>query len=337
MLAGSPKTGPPCAVVLNSRWHPRSTGRQPPRSHTIWPDGLPALACAGGRSRTTRAGRSSRPRLADGGSRGLRFSHSLSSLRNEPAPQVILTQRSPSALEPYSQISGQTRAGLDLIASSASRLASFTSSPVPAFLLNSSSERRDALFHSPSTDPVRQPTRRNSVCTDFTSSVADGGDGEAAAGSADGEWNKASRRSLELFNKNAGTRLDVKLASLDALDAIKSRTARVCPLICETGFRADRERCVKITCAAGSFLNDDNECEKRRERTPSARRERDERPARVVRERPQGEASAAKSSGQLVCDRGGCRPISRGCHLEFRTTAQGGPVEGGGGNVQICN
>ena len=144
-------------------------------------------------------------------------------------------------------------------------------------------------------------------------------------GSADGEWNKASRRSLELFNKNAGTRLDVKLASLDALDAIKARTARVCPLICEYGFRADGERCVKITCAAGSFLNDDNECEKRRARTPSARRERDERPARVVRERPQGEASAGKPSGQMVCDRGGCRPVSRGCHLEFRTTAQGGP------------
>jgi hypothetical protein len=155
---------------------------------------------------------------------------------------------------------------------------------------------------------------------------------------ADGEWNKASRRSLELFNKNAGTRLDVKLASLDALDAIKLKSTRVCPLICETGFRADGERCVKISCAAGSFLNEDGECEKRRQREPpSARRDRDERPARMVRERPQGEASAGRPSGQLVCDRGGCRPVSRGCHLEFRTTAQGGPVEGGGGNVQICN
>jgi hypothetical protein len=141
------------------------------------------------------------------------------------------------------------------------------------------------------------------------------------AGSADGEWNKASRRSLELFNRNAGTRLDVKLASLDALDAIKSKPARVCPLICEPGFRADGDRCVRITCAAGSFLNDDNECEKRRERTPSAKRE----------------ASAGKPSGQMVCDRGGCRPVARGCHVEFRTTAQGGPYEGGGGNVQICN
>jgi uncharacterized caspase-like protein len=154
---------------------------------------------------------------------------------------------------------------------------------------------------------------------------------------ADGEWNKASRRSLELFNRNAGTKLDVKLASLDALDAIKAKPARVCPLICETGFRADGDRCAKITCAAGSFLNDGNECEKRRERTPSAKRDRDERPARVVRQRPQGEASAGKPSGQMVCDRGGCRPVSKGCHLEFRTTVQGGPYEGGGGNVQICN
>jgi uncharacterized caspase-like protein len=155
---------------------------------------------------------------------------------------------------------------------------------------------------------------------------------------ADGEWNKASRRAVELFNKNAGTKLDVKLASLDTLDAIKLKSARVCPRICETGFRADGDRCVKISCAAGSFLNEDGECEKRRPREPpSARRDRDERPAREVRERPQGEASASKPSSQLVCDRGGCRPVSRGCHLEFRTTAQGGPVEGGGGNVQVCN
>ncbi len=157
-------------------------------------------------------------------------------------------------------------------------------------------------------------------------------------GSADGEWNKASRRSLELFNKSAGARLDVKLASLDALEAIKSKPARVCPLICEYGSKADGERCVKITCAAGSFLNDDNECEKRKLREPpSARRERDERPARVVRERPPAQASSGKSSGQMLCDRGGCRPVERGCRLEFRTTAQGGPYEGGGGNVRICN
>ncbi len=157
-------------------------------------------------------------------------------------------------------------------------------------------------------------------------------------GAADGEWNAASQRSLALFNRHAGTKLDVKLASLDALDAIKLKPSRVCPLICEHGFKADGDRCSRIVCAEDSFLNDDNECEKRRARTPTAKREPGDRPDRALRERPRPEAGTAKpqASGQIVCDRGGCRPVDRGCHLEFRTTAQGGPYEGGGGNVQIC-
>jgi uncharacterized caspase-like protein len=158
------------------------------------------------------------------------------------------------------------------------------------------------------------------------------------AAAADGEWNAASQRSMALFNRHAGTRLNVKLASTDALDAIKLRPSRVCPLVCEQGFKPDGDRCSRIVCAEGSFLNDDNECEKRRAKTPTAKRNDDVRPDRTVRERPRPQAGAAKSqaSGQIVCDRGGCRPVERGCHLEFRTTAQGGPYEGGGGNVQIC-
>ena len=155
---------------------------------------------------------------------------------------------------------------------------------------------------------------------------------------ADGEWNTASQRSLALFNRHAGTKLNVKLASVDALDAIKLKPSRVCPLICEQGFKADGERCSRIVCAEGSFLNEDNECEKRRAKTPVARRGPDDRPDRALRERARSEASTARpqASGQVVCDRGGCRPVDRGCRLEFRTTAQGGPYEGGGGNVQIC-
>jgi uncharacterized caspase-like protein len=155
---------------------------------------------------------------------------------------------------------------------------------------------------------------------------------------ADGEWNIASQRSLALFNRHAGTKLNVKLASVDALDAIKLKPSRVCPLICEQGFKADGERCSRIVCTEGSFLNEDNECEKRRAKAPVARRGPDDRPDRAFRERARPEASAARpqASGQVVCDRAGCRPVDRGCRLEFRTTAQGGPYEGGGGNVQIC-
>jgi len=175
-------------------------------------------------------------------------------------------------------------------------------------------------------------------------------------GAADGEWNAASQRSLTLFNRNAGTRLDVKAASLDTLDAIKQKSSRVCPLVCEHGFKAEGDRCSKIVCGDGSFLNDDNECEKRRGKTPTAARERNDRRERVGRadrydrdlpERDAPEFSAPRPrvsqrasgsrAGQIVCGISGCAPVARGCHVEYKTTAQGGPVEGGGGNVQICN
>ena len=154
-------------------------------------------------------------------------------------------------------------------------------------------------------------------------------------GAADGEWNAASQRSLALFNRHARTKLDVKLASLDALDAIKLQPSRVCPLICEHGFKADGDRCSRISCAQGSFLNDDNECEKRRVKKPVAMRDTDDRTERPVRERQRPQASAGKtqSSGQIVCDRTGCKPVDRGCHIEFRATLQ---AAGDGGNVQVC-
>jgi uncharacterized caspase-like protein len=105
------------------------------------------------------------------------------------------------------------------------------------------------------------------------------------AGDADGKWNNASQRSLTQFNRYAGTRLDTKVASVDTLDTIKLKSSRVCPLVCEHGFKAEGDRCTKIVCAEGSFLNDDNECEKRRGRKPVASRERTEpRPAPEARQ-----------------------------------------------------
>ncbi|MGF6306254.1 putative caspase-like protein [Bradyrhizobium sp. i1.8.4] len=165
-------------------------------------------------------------------------------------------------------------------------------------------------------------------------------------GSIDGEWNATSRRSLTLFNQHAGTKFDVKLASLDALDAIKLKPARVCPLICEHGYRADGDQCRKITCAEGSFLNEDNECEKRRGKKPVAKRNMDERPSRAdrpVRVRPEPQADVPRrqatarpsgGSGQIVCDSYLCRPVRRGCHLDYRG---GGGPGGGTGNVEVCN
>ena len=161
-------------------------------------------------------------------------------------------------------------------------------------------------------------------------------------GNADGNWNSASQRSLTQFNRYAGTKLNTKVASVDTLDTIKLKSSRVCPLVCEHGFRAEGERCTKIVCAEGSFLNDDNECEKRRAKKPVAKRDSYDRRTRepLVQTRPESLPKANSASprpsaaSQIVCDSSGCRQIRRGCRIDYQG---GSPRDGSGGNVEVCN
>ncbi|MGY3031195.1 hypothetical protein ACVIIV_000365 [Bradyrhizobium sp. USDA 4354] len=82
-------------------------------------------------------------------------------------------------------------------------------------------------------------------------------------GVVDGVWDEPSRKALDLFNKHAGMKLNVSVATTDALDAVKNKSGRICPLICENGYRAEGDRCTKITCRKGYVLNEENECEKK--------------------------------------------------------------------------
>lgn len=175
------------------------------------------------------------------------------------------------------------------------------------------------------------------------------------SGQADGNWGTSSQRSLSQFNRYAGTRLEVKMASSDALDAVKSRQSRVCPLVCDHGFKADGDKCTRIVCGDGTVLNDDNECEKQRAAKPTKpatakpaiakRDDGDERPARQRRQSGGAAAGAAGGiaaagagrasggSGQIFCNDLLCRPVKPGCHLVYR---------GGGGphvdaNAEVCN
>lgn len=151
-------------------------------------------------------------------------------------------------------------------------------------------------------------------------------------GDADGDWGAASKRSLGLFNRYAGTKFDTGTASSDALDAIRLKTSRVCPLVCAHGFKADGDQCSRIACAEGSFLNDDNECEKRRGKPANTAR-RDNRQQQQDRPEPPPRATARSGgSGQIVCDAYLCRQVRRGCHLEY--TGGAGP---NGGNTEVCN
>ena len=81
-------------------------------------------------------------------------------------------------------------------------------------------------------------------------------------GNVDGNWDGDSKAALELFNKNAQTKLNVVVASLDALDSVRGKTDRVCPLVCKKGQRADGDRCLQTVCESGDFLNSSGAREK---------------------------------------------------------------------------
>ncbi len=152
---------------------------------------------------------------------------------------------------------------------------------------------------------------------------------------ADGDWNVSSQRSLSTFNKYAGTKFDAKLASFDALDVIKAKPGRVCPLVCDHGFRADGDACVKIACRAGYRVNDDNECEKLRDKKPVATREdATNRDA----ERKQVEAAPGKpqASGQMLCNQAGCRPVKPGCRVNAQRVGMNANAAGGA-QMEVCD
>jgi len=153
-------------------------------------------------------------------------------------------------------------------------------------------------------------------------------------GASEGEWNATSQRSLTLFNKHAGTKLDAKQADFAALDAIKSKEGRVCPLVCDRGFRADGDSCVKIACRAGYRANDDNECEKAHEKKPVANRDTSEK--RDVQPK-QAETTPAKpqATGQIICTQSGCRPVAKGCRIG--SIADGDKRSSASMQAEICN
>lgn len=122
-------------------------------------------------------------------------------------------------------------------------------------------------------------------------------------GNGDGNWDAGSTKALQLFNQNAKTNFDVKVASLDALDAVRSKNDRVCPLVCGKGQRIDGDRCVQIGCSTGFFLNSGGECEKRPE---SAQRPREaartQAAPRTHSLQPSGGGRCFSFSGRSYCE-----------------------------------
>ena len=147
------------------------------------------------------------------------------------------------------------------------------------------------------------------------------------SGTVDGDWGSGSRSALDQFNKYAPAKLDTKLASSDALDALHAKTARVCPLVCDHGFQASGDSCTKIVCKDGYQVGDDNTCEKipakRSTPTASRREQQQSQPAPTRQSRAGGIGGAAAGGGaQIICDDHGCIPKPKGCTVVAVPTGQ---------------
>jgi hypothetical protein len=155
-----------------------------------------------------------------------------------------------------------------------------------------------------------------------------------SSGAIDGNWNSAAQRSLESFNKHAGTKLDVKVASLDALDVVKSKPERICPLVCDPGYRADGDHCIRITCRAGFEVGDDNSCERiKPKRRPTQRELRSVDSPRRTASEPRA-TTRTQSSAQIICLAAGCRPVRKGCRLQIQGYSASNQQSG---QVEVCD
>lgn len=122
------------------------------------------------------------------------------------------------------------------------------------------------------------------------------------SGAADGQWTTSSQRSLALFNKYAGTKLDVKLASVESLDIIKSKQGRICPLACDRGFKADGDNCVKIMCRTGFELREDDSCKPIESSRQAPPPKQDKLPSQTQSTGQNGDGSCSKMKDPLGCN-----------------------------------
>jgi uncharacterized caspase-like protein len=112
-------------------------------------------------------------------------------------------------------------------------------------------------------------------------------------GVTDGNWTAGSQKALDGFNKYAGTKLDIKVASLDALDAVRSKPDRVCPLVCSKREKVTGDRCTQIVCESNFVLDPEGIC--RRRPDPPLK------PVAASRHEPRATRPSASGRGEDSC------------------------------------
>ncbi|MGJ4994917.1 caspase family protein [Bradyrhizobium sp. HKCCYLS3077] len=132
-----------------------------------------------------------------------------------------------------------------------------------------------------------------------------------------GNWDGNARRALERFNKQAGTTFDIKIASIDALDAVKARSGRVCPLLCPTGQRAEGESCVAIACPAGQIRDDDGDCVRRKDEPVARKQTEPAKREEPTRKKEPAVAMRSEPEPKRVSGGGRCTSISQRCAIQI--------------------
>jgi serine/threonine protein kinase len=102
----------------------------------------------------------------------------------------------------------------------------------------------------------------------------------------DSIWGDDSKKALTAFNQHAATKFDVDVPKADALEALRAKTSRVCPVVCGPAQIAQGDDCV-AACAPGLVRAPNGACI-----TPQV-----QQPQRPVVRQPQ----PAAPKGKLVC------------------------------------
>lgn len=79
-------------------------------------------------------------------------------------------------------------------------------------------------------------------------------------GRPDGKWGPRSRTAMDAFNREAQTTFDTGQPSIAALDDLKKRTGRICPLTCSVTEVKSGDRCIARTCPSGQRLSSSGAC-----------------------------------------------------------------------------
>jgi Caspase domain len=148
-------------------------------------------------------------------------------------------------------------------------------------------------------------------------------------GAVDGEFNAATRAALQKFSKLAVIRVPNDDPSLEVLRAVRGVDKRICPLLCQSGERAEGDRCARILPSDSPKAAAHPTNAKRAISLDPAHGSSGQEP-KTPGPVAGGTASGSSGQGHTTCGRNGCQVVPPGC----RTTGGGGG-HGLGGKI-VC-